>query len=46
MMLVRFYSLLHKFVIIFLLPEILNKLFFAAIAGAGDESIFGCFCLL
>ena len=28
MMLVRFYSLLHKFVIIFLLPEILNKLFF------------------
>jgi hypothetical protein len=35
MMLVLFYPLLHKSVIMFLLPETLNKLFFAAIANAG-----------
>lgn len=43
MMLVRFYSLLHKFVIIFLLPEILNKLFLQQLLVLETNLFFGAF---
>lgn len=42
MMLVRFYSLLNKFVIIFLLPEILNN-FFQQLLVLENNLFFGAF---